>query len=90
MDAEGRPLGWLADEALAGERVTEGLRSKAEPLLELDDVLRDALSDLLADEAQYGPVVDERGRAAGVLSIELLGHVLQEEPEAVPSGADTL
>ena len=48
-------------------------------MLELDDILRDALSDLLAEEAQYGPVVDARGHVVGVLSIEILAHALQEE-----------
>ena len=67
---------------------TEELRSKPEPRIELDDVLRDALSDLLADEAQYAPVVDERGAVRGVLSIEILSHALQTDPEQVPSGAD--
>ncbi len=88
VDADGRPLGWLSERALSGERVTDELRSKPEPLLELDDVLRDALSDLLAEEAQYGPVVDERGAVKGVLSIEILSHALQTDPEQVPSGAD--
>jgi osmoprotectant transport system ATP-binding protein len=88
VDGDGRPLGWLSERGLAGERVTEELRSKPEPVLELDDVLRDALSDLLSDEAQYGPVVDERGAVQGVLSIEILSHALQMAPEQVPSGAD--
>ena len=88
VDGDGRPLGWLSERALAGERVTEELRSKPEPRIELDDVLRDALSDLLADEAQYAPVVDERGAVRGVLSIELLSHALHADPEQVPSGAD--
>jgi len=88
VDGDGRPLGWLSERALAGERVTEELRSKPEPLLELDDVLRDALSHLLAEEAQYGPVVDERGAVRGVLSIEIVGHALKTDPEQVPSGAD--
>jgi hypothetical protein len=61
--------------------VTGELRSKAVPVLDLDDILRDALSDLLAEEAQYGPVVDERGAVCGVLSIEILAHVLRTEPE---------
>jgi osmoprotectant transport system ATP-binding protein len=88
IDAEGRPLGWLSERALAGERVTDDLRSKPEPRIELDDVLRDALSDLLAEEAQYAPVVDERGAVQGVLSIELLSHVLHVDLDQVPSGAD--
>ncbi len=56
----------------------------------MDDILRDALSDLLAEEAQYGPVVDERGSVVGVLSIEMLGHALRTDPDKVPSGADAL
>ena len=90
VDDQGRPLGWLSERALLGERVTEELRSRANPVLEMDDVLRDALSDLLAEEAQYGPVVDERGAVTGVLSIEILSHALKTDPEEVPSGADAL
>jgi osmoprotectant transport system ATP-binding protein len=90
VDAEGRPLGWLSERGLAGERVERELRSPPEPLLDLDDVLRDALSDLLQHEAQYGPVLDAAGRVTGVLSIEVLAHVLRTDPESVPSGADTL
>jgi osmoprotectant transport system ATP-binding protein len=44
VDGDGRPLGWLSEKGLHGERVERELRSKAEPVLELDDVLRDALS----------------------------------------------
>ena len=88
VDGDRRPVGWLSERALMGERVTEDLRSNPEPIIELDDVLRDALSDLLADEAQYGPVVDERGAVQGVLSIEILSQALQTDPEQVPSGAD--
>jgi osmoprotectant transport system ATP-binding protein len=66
VDGEGRPLAWLD-----GDR-----RLRPEPLVELDDVLRDALSDLLQHEAQYAPVVDADGKVAGVLSIELIGSEL--------------
>ncbi|HYI79469.1 MAG TPA: ABC transporter ATP-binding protein [Thermoleophilaceae bacterium] len=90
IDADGRPLGWLSERALRGERVERILRSGPEPVVELDDVLRDALSDLLQNEAQYGPVVDARGEIAGVLSIEVIGHALKSNPEDVPSGADAL
>ena len=90
VDDQGRPQGWLSDRALVGERVAKELRSRATPILELDDVLRDALSDLLADEAQYGPVVDERGAVTGVLSIEILSHALKTDPDEVPSGADAI
>ncbi len=88
VDGDGRVLGWLSERALLGERVEHELRSEAKPVLELDDVLRDALSDLLQEEAQYGPVVDHRGHVTGVLSIEILGHALRTDPEEVPHGAD--
>ena len=65
VDGDGRPRGWLSERGLSGERVVPELRSGPEPIVELDDVLRDALSDLLQNEAQYGPVVDERGAVAG-------------------------
>ena len=43
----------------------EELRSPAEPVVELDDILRDALSDLLSADSQYGPVVDADGQRRG-------------------------
>ncbi len=88
VDDAGRPQGWLSKRAMSGERVTKDLRSPAHPVVELDDILRDALSDLLESEAQYGPVVDEHGRVQGVLSLEVLAHALQIPPDQVPSGAD--
>jgi osmoprotectant transport system ATP-binding protein len=88
VDADHRPLGWLSERGLLGERVEPELRSSAQPVVELDDVLRDALADLLQADAQYGPVVDARGRVAGVLSVELIAHALRKAPEEVPSGAD--
>jgi len=90
VNGEGKPLGWLSERALAGERVTDDLRSKADPIVELDDVLRDALSDLLQHETQYGPVVDAQGQVAGVLSVEVIGHALKADPQDVPSGADSV
>jgi osmoprotectant transport system ATP-binding protein len=90
VDDVGRPLGWLSERGLAGERVEPELRSNPQPVLDVDDVLRDALADLLAEEAQYGPVVDARGAVTGVLSIEILSHALRTDPEEVPSGADAL
>jgi osmoprotectant transport system ATP-binding protein len=90
IDGDGKPLGWLSEKGLVGERVEHELRSDPKPILDIDDVLRDALSDLLAEEAQYGPVVDRHGAVTGVLSIEMLAHALRTDPEEVPSGADAL
>jgi osmoprotectant transport system ATP-binding protein len=78
VDDDGRPLGWLSRDGMSGERVQPDVRSP-EPIVEVDDVLRDALSDLLAHETQYGPVVDGSRRVVGVLSIELLAQTLHDD-----------
>ena len=51
-------------------------------MLERDDVMRDALSDLLQAETRYAPVVDGEGRIAGVLSVEIISEFLTS-PEAL-------
>ncbi len=84
VDDDGRPKGWLSERGLQGERVREDCRSPAEPIVELDDILRDALSDLLGSDSQYGPVVDADGRVAGVLSMEVLSHALSVPRRARP------
>jgi osmoprotectant transport system ATP-binding protein len=89
VDAEGRPLGWLSERALDGEAVAEEPSSGPEPIIDCDDVLRDALSSLLSHEVQYGPVVNPQGRVIGVLSIELLSHVIaRTPPEDVPTSVE--
>ncbi len=87
VDAEGRPLGWMSERDLARETVPARPDSAAEPILELDYVLRDALSDLLQSDTQYGPVVDEQGRVAGVLSVEIISHFLNS-PSAMQQTSD--
>jgi osmoprotectant transport system ATP-binding protein len=76
VDAERRPLGWLSERDLAAETVPAQPDSPLGPLLELDDVMRDALADLLQGEAQYAAVVDAGGRIAGVLSVEIISEFL--------------
>jgi osmoprotectant transport system ATP-binding protein len=90
VDGDGKPVGWLSERALMGERIEKELRSPAEPVVELDDILRDALSDMLEAETQYAPVVDAGGCVSGVLSIEVIGHVLNTPPEDVPSAAELI
>jgi osmoprotectant transport system ATP-binding protein len=85
VDGDDRPLGWLSERALLGERVRDELRSRADPIVELDDILRDALSDLLAKESMYGPVVDADGRVVGVLSIQVISHAVGSAPAETPS-----
>ena len=65
VDDQNHPLGWLSERGLQGERVTDDLRSPAEPIVELDDILRDALSDLLGSDSQYGAGGRRRRRRRG-------------------------
>jgi osmoprotectant transport system ATP-binding protein len=76
VDSQRRPLGWLSEADLDAPNVPERPNTAAEPLLDLDDVMRDALSDLLQAETMYAPVVDGDGRIAGVLSIEIVSDFL--------------
>jgi osmoprotectant transport system ATP-binding protein len=81
VDSERRPLGWLTERDLAADVVPRQADSPLGPVLERDDVMRDALADLLQGESQYAPVVDHRGRIAGVLSVEIISEFLAS-PEA--------
>jgi osmoprotectant transport system ATP-binding protein len=76
VDSARRPLGWLSEADLAGELVPERPHAGPEPIVELEDVMRDALSDLLQAETHYAPVVDGAGRIAGVLSVEIISEFL--------------
>jgi osmoprotectant transport system ATP-binding protein len=87
VDHEGRPIGWLSERDLAGEKVPATPDTAPDPTIELEDVLRDALSHLLQSDAQYGPVVDERGRVVGVLSIEIISDFLGSD-DATELGTD--
>ncbi|HEX5910003.1 MAG TPA: ATP-binding cassette domain-containing protein, partial [Thermoleophilaceae bacterium] len=86
VDEHGRPQGWLAVSDLGSERVPAGAQGGA--TVEMDDILRDALSDLLTAEARYGAVVDDKGVVQGALSIEVISRFLHEAPTDSRSGAD--
>jgi osmoprotectant transport system ATP-binding protein len=76
VDGERHPLGWLSERDLAGDTVPAQAGSPLGPVLECDDVMRDALADLLQAQSQYAPVVDGNGRIAGVLSVEIISEFL--------------
>jgi len=76
VDSERRPLGWLSERDLAAETVPAQPDSPLGPLLDRDDVMRDALADLLQGEAQYAAVADHQGRIDGVLSVEIISEFL--------------
>jgi osmoprotectant transport system ATP-binding protein len=81
IDSDRRPIGWLSESDLRADTVPQRPDSGPEPLLDLDDVMRDALADLLQTETQYAPVTDGAGRIAGVLSVEIISEFLVS-PEA--------
>jgi osmoprotectant transport system ATP-binding protein len=89
VDSERRPLGWLSERDLQADVVPARPGSPLGPLLDRDDVMRDALADLLQGEAQYAAVVDAEGRIDGVLSVEIISEFLgsprakEEEHSAV-------
>jgi osmoprotectant transport system ATP-binding protein len=88
VDDADRPVGWLSERAFTGERVRRELRSPADPVVELDDILRDALGRLLGEESRYGPVVDREGRVWGTLSLDLIAQALQAPPAQVPRSSE--
>ncbi len=81
VDSEDRPRGWLSQRDLAGAAVPEQPDVPLGPLLDRDDVMRDALADLLQGESQYAAVTDHRGRVTGILSVEIISEFLSS-PEA--------
>src|SRR4051794_4445814 len=81
IDSERRPLGWLSERDLGRDAVPGRADPPRGPVLESDDVMRDALADLLQHESQYAPVVDSEGRIDGVLSVEIISDFLGS-PEA--------
>jgi osmoprotectant transport system ATP-binding protein len=81
VDGERRPLGWLSERDLAQDVVPGRADSPLGPVLEPDDVMRDALADLLQGQSQYAPVIDRNGRIDGVLSVEIISEFLAS-PEA--------
>jgi osmoprotectant transport system ATP-binding protein len=76
VDSERRPQGWLSERDLRAETVPDRADSPLGPTLELDDVMRDALADLLQAGVQYAAVVDDKGRVAGILSVEIISEFL--------------
>ena len=81
VDSQRRPRGWLSERDLSGELVPDKPDSPAEPVLDVDDVMRDALADLMQSETQYAPVVNAAGEISGVLSVEIISEFLGS-PEA--------
>jgi osmoprotectant transport system ATP-binding protein len=69
-DEDGRPVAW--------ER---GAERHPVRTVRTDESLRDALSDLLRSPVQLGAVVDDQGRVAGVLGLDVIHELLEREDE---------
>jgi osmoprotectant transport system ATP-binding protein len=76
VDSRRRPLGWLSERDLRADLVPERADSSPDPVLDSDEVMRDALAELLRSGSQYAPVVDRSGAVAGVLSVEIISEFL--------------
>jgi osmoprotectant transport system ATP-binding protein len=92
VDEDERPLAWLDEHDLRGGTVPSR-RDEHLVTVEADDILRDALADLLQHGVQYGVVVEPGGRTAGILSVDLIAQVLEHESEThaaegVPPSSD--
>jgi osmoprotectant transport system ATP-binding protein len=87
VDSGRRPIGWLSERDLAQATVPERPDTIDTPVLDRDDVLRDALSDLLQGGVQYAPVTDPAGQIAGILSVEIISECLNTEggPDGRPA-----
>jgi osmoprotectant transport system ATP-binding protein len=83
VDSDRRPLGWLSKRDLAAGTVPREPDISPEPILDGDDVLRDALSDVLRSQAHYAPVVDARGVTVGVLSLAIISDFLSSDEAKV-------
>jgi len=89
VDDQGRPVRWLRERDLRGDRVPMGEPPHdALVSVDLDDVMRDALGRLLDAESRYAPVVDAGGRVAGFLSVEVIAHALQIPADQVRSSSE--
>ena len=79
VDAEGRPIGWIDDDELAGDgTITADAARAGAVTVEPETTLRDALSALLGSSVMLGVVVDERERVIGLVSVESISDRLRK------------
>ena len=87
VDAGRKPIGWLSERDLAAGTVPERPGISPDPILDRDDVLRDALSDLLQSQTHYAPVVDAAGATTGILSLDVISDFLASDEAKVEEHA---
>ena len=71
-DAARRPIGWIADEAIATRRAasTQSYANPVSPSINKRTTLKDALSMMLDADVQAAIVVDRTGAVQGILTVE--------------------
>ena len=80
VDAEDRPIGWLAKDGVGRDGAVDAARAVApSPLLEPEATLRDALSRMLDAGVQAAVVVDGQGRVEGLVTVEQIAAALRSE-----------
>jgi osmoprotectant transport system ATP-binding protein len=83
VDEANVPQGWIKVDALNGDASLSAEQVDASsPLVRLETTLRDALSMLLASAVQTAVVVDDRGRYAGVVTVDTLGAAFRSEAKS--------
>jgi osmoprotectant transport system ATP-binding protein len=81
LDADDRPLGWVARRDLGRDgEVSVDDATPGSPTLQPETTLRDALSTLLGSSVQLGVVVDEHERLLGLVSVDAISDVLRSAP----------
>ncbi|MBJ7470921.1 MAG: betaine/proline/choline family ABC transporter ATP-binding protein [Solirubrobacteraceae bacterium] len=84
VDAEDRPVAWLDDADLTGDRI-RGAAGSEVAIIDEDTILRDAFSAVLQHRVRYAVVVDSRGHTLGVLAASQISNVLLPDgEEALP------
>jgi len=88
VDHDERPIGWVRAQDLGGEgSLDASLAMPGASLIEPQTTLRDALSAMLASSVQLGVVVDERDRVLGLISVDQISSVLQQQTASAPRAA---
>jgi osmoprotectant transport system ATP-binding protein len=89
VDEHRRPVRWLRERDMRGNRVPSGEPPHEQLVtVDLDDVMRDALGRLLDAETQYAPVLDAGGSTVGILSVEVIAHALHIPADQVPTSTE--
>jgi len=73
VDTMARPIGWIdQDEIPTSGQLDEDLARGTSPLLDRRTTLKDALARLIETDVQAGIVVDGRGAALGLVTVEMI------------------